>query len=98
MGIEIPVPAKPEGVDAEVWTVSYTHLDVYKRQVPNRREAAPESPLRRDQQNGADDQQQHVRQLQEALLADALSKLAADHRGQHDERDAACLLYTSRCV
>ena len=34
-----PVVVSSEGAPFEVWPVSYTHLDVYKRQIPDRRYA-----------------------------------------------------------
>ena len=62
--------------------VSYTHLDVYKRQIEHRFQALFE--LATELRTG--DQRAHI-QRQQALTAQAFGHLVID-----------CLLYTSRCV
>ena len=88
-----------------VWPVSYTHLDVYKRQAYGFAELQREKIYVLDQgkslmlalsqdlsQNRPAEAREHVRRFHELFFTLSPEKSAIEHNVKR------CLLYTSRCV
>ena len=77
-----------------IWPVSYTHLDVYKRQLTRQVAGAGFQVVVIDERSEIASSYQGVPQLDVGLQTDVLDGYTKELGVQH----ALCLLYTSRCV
>ena len=85
--------------------VSYTHLDVYKRQAPHRRPCPPFQPGQAAHGKRAGHRRLNLAPGDQFTMADDAAMARAlpvarpvDRDVGHHRPDRICLLYTSRCV
>ena len=77
--------------------VSYTHLDVYKRQVHEGDDDVGDYKLKDDNYPEADDNRVIPHKVEVSFIELMLQQLGMLKLTAHQQK-VACLLYTSRCV